>query len=71
MADGQLRRVLACTGLGIGLLTILTVVLYFMFYSAIGWGNSALAGCLIGLWMFAVGIACLGRAGAGLVRPAE
>ncbi len=41
------------------------------FYSAIGWGNSALAGCLIGVWMFAVGIACLGPARAGLVRPAE
>ena len=41
------------------------------FYSAIGWGNSALAGCLFALWMFAVGIACLTGARAGLVRPAE
>jgi hypothetical protein len=29
------------------------------FYSAHGWGNSALAGCLIGYWMLAVGIVLL------------
>lgn len=31
------------------------------FYSAHGWGNSALAGSLIGYWVFAVGIVALGR----------
>lgn len=29
------------------------------FYSAHGWGNSALAGCLIGYWMLAVGVVLL------------
>jgi cbb3-type cytochrome oxidase subunit 3 len=29
------------------------------FYSAHGWGNSALTGCLIGYWMLAVGIVLL------------
>jgi hypothetical protein len=31
------------------------------FYSAHGWGNSALTGSLIGYWVFAVGIAALRR----------
>jgi hypothetical protein len=31
------------------------------FYSAHGWGNSALAGSLIGYWVFATGIAALRR----------
>ena len=35
------------------------------FYSAHGWGNSALTGSLIGYWVFAVGIAALRRPPAG------